>query len=111
MDFGKQPGGNMLFRAVSVFWAILVIWVSCVCGVTGGLGNAKSLAVGLNNLRVIDLTMLCSSRLSLTVSGANLLLEGLSEPSIKYKCSAAGSGKCFCFRRLHQDNQGWKYYG
>ena len=93
MDFGKQPGVSMLFRAVSVFWAILVIWVSCVCGVTGGLGNAKSLAVGLNNLRVIDLTLLHNSCLSLTVVGMNLLLEGLSEPSFEYKCYVAVYGQ------------------
>ena len=49
--------------------------------------SAKSLTVGLNNLRVIDLTLLRSSRMSLTILGMNLLLEGLSEPSIKYKSS------------------------
>ena len=33
------------------------------------------LQFGLNNLRVIDLTMLCNSCLSLTLVGINLLLE------------------------------------
>ena len=37
--------------------------------------RAKSLAAGLNNLIVIDLTRLHNSRLSLTVAGMNLLLE------------------------------------
>ena len=54
--------------------------------VTDWLGNAKSLTVGLNNLRVIDLTLFCSSRLSLTIAEMSLLLEGLSKPSVKYKC-------------------------
>ena len=49
---------------------------------------AKSLDFGLNNLRVVELNLLCSSHLSLTVTGMNLLLEGLSEPSVKYKYSA-----------------------
>ena len=47
--------------------------------------SSKSLAIGLNNLRVIDLTLLCSSHLSLTVAGMDLLLEGLSESLIRYK--------------------------
>ena len=55
-------------------------------GVTGCLGYAK-LRMGLNNLRV-DLILLRSSRLSLTVTGTSLLLEGLSETSIKYKLYA-----------------------
>ena len=46
--------------------------------------------MGLNNLKVVDLTMLRSSRMSLSVAGMNLLLEGLSEPSIKYENSIAG---------------------
>ena len=37
--------------------------------------SAKSLTVVLNNIRVIDLTLLTSSRLSLTVAGMNLILE------------------------------------
>ena len=54
--------------------------------VTGCLGNANSLTSGLNNLRVNDLTLLHSSRLSLTVVGMNLLFEGLFEPSFEYEC-------------------------
>ena len=54
---------------------------------------AKPLAVGLNNLRVVDLTLLRNSRLNLTVAGMNFLLEGLSEPLVKYKCFAAVYGK------------------
>ena len=57
------------------------------------MGNTKSLAVGLNYLSVIDLTMLRSSRLSLTVAEMNLLLEGLSNPSVEYKCSVAVYGQ------------------
>nr|KAJ0188187.1 hypothetical protein LSAT_V11C900492200 [Lactuca sativa] len=59
-------------------------------------GNALSLAVGLNNPRVIDLIRWRSSRLSLTVSGMDPLLEGLSEPPIKYRCSASGYGQRIC---------------
>ena len=51
------------------------------------------LQFGLNNLREIDLTLLPSSYLSLTVVETNLLLEGLSEPSVKYKCSTAVYGQ------------------
>ena len=36
------------------------------------------LTTGLNNLRVKGLTLLCSFRLSLTVTRMSLLLEGLS---------------------------------
>ena len=61
----------------------------CVCEVSGCLGNAKSLAAGLNNLRVIDSTLLCSYRPILTVADMNLLLEGLFEPSVEYKCCVA----------------------
>ena len=38
---------------------------------------------GFNNLRVIDLTMLHSSRLSLTIVEIDPLLEGLSRLSVK----------------------------
>ena len=48
---------------------------------------AKLLAVGLNNLRVVDWTLLRSSRLSLTITGISSLLVGLSEPFVMYKCS------------------------
>lgn len=51
--------------------------------------GAKSLTVGSNNIRVMDLTLLRSSRLSLTGLGTSLLLEGLHEPSVKYKYSIA----------------------
>ena len=44
--------------------------------------GTKLLIDGLNNLRVMGLTLLCNSRMSLTVSGMNLLLEGLSEPFV-----------------------------
>ena len=54
-------------------------------GVTDCLGYAKSLIVGLNNPRVIDLTLLPNSRLSLTVAGMDHLFERLSEPSVNYK--------------------------
>ena len=73
--------------------------------------SAKSLVVELNNLRVIDLTLLHSSYSSLTVAGMNLLLEGLYEPSVKYKYPAVGYGQWLGFRRLQQDNQDRKYYG
>ena len=46
------------------------------------------LHLGLENLRVNDLILLRNSRVSLTVAGISLLLKGLSEPSVKYKCSA-----------------------
>ena len=55
--------------------------------------SAKSLVVELNNLRVIDLTLLHSSYSSLTVAGMNLLLEGLYEPSVKHECSATVYGQ------------------
>ena len=42
----------------------------------------------LDNPRVNDLTMLHNSRPILTVVGISLLLEGLSELSVKYKCYA-----------------------
>ena len=54
--------------------------------------GTKSLTVGLNNLKVIGLTLLHRSRLSLTVTGMNLLLEGLSEPSVKDKYFVVGYG-------------------
>ena len=41
----------------------------------------------------------------------NRLLEGLSEPSVKYNYFAAGYGQWLSFRRLQEDNQDWKYYG
>lgn len=46
--------------------------------------RAKLLTLGLNNLRVIDLDLLRRSYMSVNVTGINLLLEGLSEPSVKY---------------------------
>ena len=52
-------------------------------------GN-NSLTDGLNNLKVTDLTLLHSSRMSLIVVGMNLLIEGLSEPSAKYNCPKDG---------------------
>lgn len=64
-----------------------------MCEVSGCLGNVMSLAAGLNNLRVIDLTLLHNYRLSLTVGGMNLLIEELSESSIEYKCSVAVYGQ------------------
>ena len=52
----------------------------------------KTLRVGLNNLRVIYLTMLRSSRLA----GMNLLREGLSKPSVKYNCPADAYAGAVC---------------
>ena len=49
--------------------------------------------MGLNNLRVIDLTLLRNSLLSLTVGGMDLQLKGLSKPSVKYGNSASGYGQ------------------
>ena len=47
-----------------------------MCGVVCYLRHVLShLQFGLNNIRVIDLTLLHSSRLSLTVAGMNLLVE------------------------------------
>ena len=60
------------------------MWISLL------IEGAKSLTIGLSNLRVIDLNLLRSSHLSLTVAWINLLLEGLSEPSVKYNCWADG---------------------
>ena len=59
-----------------------------MCGVVASylefmLGH---LQFGLNNIKVKDMALLCSSRLSLTVARMNLLLKGLSEPSVKYNC-------------------------
>ena len=56
----------------------------------------KSLVVGLNNLRLVDWTLLRGSRMSLIVAGRNLLLEGLSEPSLKCKYFAAVYDQWFC---------------
>ena len=50
------------------------------------------LQLGLNNLIVNHLNLLRRSRLSLTVAGMSLLLEGLSEPSVKYKCTVEKFG-------------------
>ena len=58
--------------------------------------SAKTLAIGLNNLRVIDLTLLRNSRMILTVAGMNLLLEGLFEPSVKYNCPTDGYAWAVC---------------
>ena len=63
-----------------------------------------SLTVGLNNIRVIDLTLLRSFRLSLTVAGKNILIEGLFEPSVKYKYVAAGYGQWLGFHKLQEAN-------
>ena len=43
--------------------------------------GVKSLAARLNNLILIDWSILHNSHLSLTIPVINLLLEGLSEPS------------------------------
>ena len=59
-----------------------------MCGVACLSKVLSHLQFGLNNLRVIDLNLLHNSHMSLTVIGISLLLEGLSEPSVKYKCSA-----------------------
>lgn len=64
-----------------------------MCEVSGCLGNVMSLAAGLNNLRVIDFSLLHNYLLSLTVGGMNLLIEELSESSIEYKCSVAVYGQ------------------
>ena len=63
-----------------------------MCGVACLSGDGKPLVVGLNNLKVIDLNLLCSCRLSLTIARMDLLLEGLYEPSVKYGHSAFGYG-------------------
>ena len=116
LNFRKQEGSSMLFRVVSVFRAVSVFQVVsmfrgsfgdsgsvgdrvscvCVCGVIDWLRNAKSLAVGLNNCKVIDLTLLRNSRLSLTIARINLLLEELFEPYVKYGCSVAIYGEWHC---------------
>ena len=88
--FGKHPGGS-----ISVSSSIIVLGSVSASDNISDLGfvyllshwliwECNSLTVGLKNLRVIDLTLLCSSRTSLTIAGMNLLLEGLSEPSVKY---------------------------
>ena len=38
------------------------------------------LQLGLDNLRIDDLILLCNSRLSLTIAGMSLLLKGLYDP-------------------------------
>ena len=66
-----------------------IIYLELVCGVTcyseEMLGH---LQLGLDNLIVNDLNLLSSYRLSLTILGISLLLEGLLEPPVEYKCSA-----------------------
>ena len=44
---------------------------------------------------MVDLAVLHSYCLSLTIAGMNLLLEGLFEPLIKYKYSVAIFGQSF----------------
>ena len=58
--------------------------------------RAKTLPVGLNNLIVIYFTMLCISLLSLTITGMNLLLKGLSERSVKYNYLANSYAWAVC---------------
>ena len=66
-----------------------IIDLELVCGVACYSEEMLGLLrLRLDNLRVNDLIWLCNSRLSLTIAGISLLLKGLSEPSVKYKCSA-----------------------
>ena len=62
-----------------------IIDLELMCEVAHLENMLGHLQFGLNNLRVKDLTLLHNCRLSLTVVGISLLLEGLSEPSVKYK--------------------------
>lgn len=73
--------------------------------------RAKLLTLGLNNLRVIDLDLLRRSYMSVNVTGINLLLEGLSEPSVECKYSTCGYRQWLCSRRFQQDIHGRKHFG
>ena len=72
--------------------------------------GTKSLTVGLNNLKVIGLTLLHRSRLSLTVTGMNLLLEGLSEPSVMYECFVAYMVRDFAPFGIAGGSRDWKQF-
>lgn len=68
--------------------------VRFMCGVACYSGPMLcSLQLEYNNLRVVDWTMLCNSRLGVIIIGMSPQLKGLSEPSENYKCSTTIIGR------------------